>query len=229
MNVQLRNSNGFPRRRFGMGVDPGLNVTTMWTPSGGFDFNSPGASSGPAVYQAPTVIPPPACSQDTQPGGTAFSSACIDQLLKTQQANMQLATNANYAVDLQNCLNTYPQPPDCYQRTFGLTLPNSTGGTNVDMPNAPQLLGDPAAQALAAEAAPHANAPPAPHPPTPPPTQAATPPASTSPGTSTAQKVSDALTGGKTSTPSTPSDNSTLYWIVGLAAAATLIYAAVNR
>ena len=46
MNVQLRNGNGYPsrggfrypgrQRRSGIGADPGVNVTTIWTPSGGW-------------------------------------------------------------------------------------------------------------------------------------------------------------------------------------------------
>jgi hypothetical protein len=115
-------------RRAGLG-DSNINPTTIWTPSGGFNFNTPGASSGPAVFQAPTTVPVPACSLDTQPGGAAFSSACIAQVLAAQQQNMQLGNNANYNVDLANCLNTYPQPPDCYTRTFGLT---PTGGFTSD-------------------------------------------------------------------------------------------------
>jgi hypothetical protein len=105
-----------------------VNPTTIWTPSGGFNFAS-GGGGGPAVFQTPATVPVPACSQDTQPGGAAFSSACIAQVLAAQQQNMQLANNANYQVDLTNCLNQFPQPTDCYQRTFGLT---PTGGYTSD-------------------------------------------------------------------------------------------------
>jgi hypothetical protein len=116
-----------PYRRRGVG-DSNINATTIWTPQTGFNVSG-GGGAGPAVFVAPTTVPVPACSQDTQPGGAAFSDACIAQVLAAQQQNMQLRNNANYNVDLQNCLNTYPQPPDCYSRTFGLT---PTGGYTSD-------------------------------------------------------------------------------------------------
>lgn len=112
----------------GIGADPGVNVTTIWTPQTGFNVSG-GGGSGPAVFVQPSVVPVPACTQDTRPGGAAFSDACIAQVLAAQQQNMQLRNQANYNVDLQNCLNTFPQPPDCYTRTFGLT---PTGGYTSD-------------------------------------------------------------------------------------------------
>lgn len=114
-------------QRRGIGADPGVNVTTIWTPQTG--FNVSGGGGGGAAYVAPAVIANPACLQDTSPGGTAFSDACQTQLRQVQQQRMQLANNANYNVDLANCLNTFPQPPDCYTRTFGLT---PTGGYTSD-------------------------------------------------------------------------------------------------
>lgn len=119
-------------RRAGLS-DSNINPTTIWTPQTGFNVSG-GGGSGPAVFVAPAVIPSPACTLDTQPGGAAFSDACIAQVLANQQANMQARNNANYNVDLQNCLNTYPQPPDCYQRTFGLT---PTGGYTSDAGGGP--------------------------------------------------------------------------------------------
>jgi hypothetical protein len=238
MNVQLRNSNGYPghvpiplprsprRWRFGLGVDPGINNTTMWTPTGGYNFNA-GGSSGPAVFQAPTVIPPPACSSDTEPGGSAFSSACIAELQAYQQQNMQALNNANYAVDLQNCLNTFPQPTNCYQRTFGLT---PTGGFTSDAGGGPggttiilDANGNPVTNSPAVLKAPTPSAPPAPTP--------QSTPTNTQSGGSTAQKVSDVLTGGSTAPSATTPATSmtTWYWIAGLAAAGLLIYAAVNK
>ncbi len=211
--------------RFGMGADPGVNVTTMWTPQGGFNFSS-GGSSGPAVFKQPVVVPAPACVNDTQPGGSAYSPECQAQVIANNLQTLANRTAANYDVDLQNCLNTFPQPPDCYQRTFGLTLPGTTGGTSADLSNAPALLGDAAANALAAEAA-HQPVVPATATPTdtpPPPNAPATTPASTP-----AQKVSDTLTGPTTGggSGSTSPISSTLYWIGGIAALA-LLFAAVK-
>ena len=127
----------------GLGLDPSaINPTTIWTPSTGF-LSTPGditSGTSSATYQAPAVVPVPSCSLDTRPGGAAFSDACIAQVLAAQQQNMQLRNNANYAVDLQNCLNTFPQPPDCYSRTFGLT---PTGGYTSDaFVQGPQVILD---------------------------------------------------------------------------------------
>jgi len=213
--------------------DSNINKTTMWTPQGGYNFNTPGATSGPAVFVQPVVVPPPACVNDTEPGGGAYSPACQAQVIANNLQTLANRTAANYNVDLQNCLNTFPQPPDCYERTFGLTLPNSTGGTSVDIPNAANLLGDPAAQALAAENA-HNNTPAPNPPPTPPPTPPVTTTPATSPATTPAQNISDKLTTGGSTTDSTgggsasttPS-STTLYWIGGIAALA-LLFAAVK-
>ena len=200
MNVQLRNSNGYPghvpimlphsphRWRFGIGDTPGYTPAQQ-AMADAFRTQYGGA---PAVFVQPAVIPTPACASDTQPGGSAFSDVCQQLIQAAEQANITARTNANYNVDLQNCLSQFPQPTDCYQRTFGLTLPGTTGGATGDLANAPQLLGDPAAQALAAEAAHTPAIPPNPIPPTTP--QTKTP----------AQQVADNLTkkaDGSTSTP----------------------------
>jgi len=102
----------------GLGADPGVNVTTIWTPQSGF---VQGGGAPPAVYQAPALIPPPACVQDTQPGGAAFSDACQTLLMKIQQQNFQLANNANFKVDYQNCVGQGLDPSVCASRTYGLT------------------------------------------------------------------------------------------------------------
>jgi hypothetical protein len=102
----------------------GLGLTPGYTPAQqamADAFASQGGSAPAAVYQAPAVIPPPACSQDTQPGGAAFSAACIAQLLATEQQNMQLANNANFAVDYQNCVAQGISPAECGAHTYGLT------------------------------------------------------------------------------------------------------------
>jgi hypothetical protein len=239
MNVQLRNSNGYPghvpiplprsprRWKFGVGDTPGYTPAQQ-AMADAFKAQFGGGSSGPAVFQAPTVIPPPACSSDTQPGGAAFSSACIAELLAYQQQNMQSLNNANYAVDLENCLSTYPQPTDCYQRTFGLT---PTGGFTSDAgagPGGSTLIldanGNPVTNTPALLHAPVPT-------PAPTPTPTPTPQTQNTGGGSTAQKVADQLTGGgSTPTPTTPAtSNTTLYWIAGLAAAGVLLFVAVNK
>jgi hypothetical protein len=109
-----------PRRGFaGLGADPGVNPTTIWTPSGGWIGS--GSGGGAAVYQAPTSVAVPTCTQDTRPGGAAFSDACIAQLLAAQQQNMQLANNANFKVDYSNCVAQGLDPSVCASRTYGLT------------------------------------------------------------------------------------------------------------
>lgn len=124
-----------------------VNPTTIWLPGTGAGsgfLSTPGnaatASGGPAVYQAPTAVPVPACASDTQPGGAAFSASCIAQVLAAQQQNMNLNNAANYAVDITNCNNDWAEnnaaytadgivgPPNtCANDQFGLT-PTQTGG-----------------------------------------------------------------------------------------------------
>jgi hypothetical protein len=108
-----------PRRGFaGLGADPGINKTTMWTPSGGFVGSGGGAPA--AVYQAPAVVPNPACSNDPNPY-VSSSPACVDQLQKVQQQRFQLANNANFQVDYTNCVGQGLDPATCAARTYGLT------------------------------------------------------------------------------------------------------------
>ncbi len=141
---------------------------------------------------------------------------------------MAAHTAANYNVDLQNCLNTFPQPPDCYERTFGLTLPNSTGGTNILTPNAGVLLGPDVAAAAAAKAAMDAAAAVAAKP------AATTSPTSTpAPGAQTPQTTTQTsggsgAPGGSTSGASVPSDK-TIYWILGGGTLAVILFFMVTR
>ncbi len=121
-------------QKIGLG-DSNINPTTIWTPQGGFTSSSWGAPAA-AVYQAPTLIPPPACAQ----GPTADTSECQAQVRAVEQQNFQLRNNANYSVDLANCLATVPTPPDCYQRTFGLTP--AGGFTSDAQTQGPQLYQD---------------------------------------------------------------------------------------
>jgi hypothetical protein len=141
-----------------MGADPGVNATTIWTPSGGWT-----GGGGAAVYQAPSVPPLPACTQDTQPGGAAFSQACIDALQKRQQGIFQANNNANFQVDYTNCVNQGLDPSVCASRTYGLT---PAGGYTSDAgagPAGSQLILD----ANGNPVPPAGSNPPAPHPPTP--------------------------------------------------------------
>src|SRR6185369_4054574 len=128
----------------GLGSDPSINVTTIWTPTYGF-LDTPGVapidnSGGTSSYQSPTLLGAPACSKDANPF-VANSAECIAQLLANQQHDMGQANLANYNVDLYNCLNTFPQPTNCYERTFGLTpVGGYTGGVNILTQNAQQFV-----------------------------------------------------------------------------------------
>lgn len=130
----------------GLGADPGVNVTTMWTPSGGW-----AGSSGPAVYQAPTLIPTPACISGPQP----YSAECQAQLMAAQQTNLAASSSANRAVDEANCnrdwemnaarfreLGMAVPPNDCAYRGYGLTLPGTTGGYSGYLQGTPQEIID---------------------------------------------------------------------------------------
>jgi hypothetical protein len=102
----------------------GLGLTPGYTPEQQAMADAFRAQYGGApatVYQAPTPVAVPACSQDTRPGGAAFSAACIAQLLAAQQQNMQLANNANFQIDYANCVGQGIAPADCASRTYGLT------------------------------------------------------------------------------------------------------------
>src|SRR5216684_4100695 len=106
MNVQLRNSNGYPghvpiplprsprRWRFGIGQS-NINLTTFWTPQTGF-LNQPGTLTAgyqfqpqvTSVYDVPgLLLPAPDCTQAA--GGAFVSGACVDQSLAVQQENFK--------------------------------------------------------------------------------------------------------------------------------------------
>lgn len=244
MNVQLRNGNGYPSRgsmppprmsrRNGIGLTPGYTAAQQAMA----DAYRSQSGGGGAVYQAPTVVANPACLQDTSPGGSAFSQECQDQLIATNLQNIANNTAANYNVDVANCQSAWaendaryasmglPRPSnDCAQRTFGLTLPNSSGGTSVDLTNAATLLGDQAAKDAAARTL-AAEGVPTPSPAAPQQTPKATPPqtggttaASTNAGGSSSS--SSSTSGAAVSTPVNPA----WYWIAGLAAVALIISA----
>jgi hypothetical protein len=124
----------------------GLGLTPGYTPAQQAMADAYAAQFGggptPAVYQAPASVAVPDCTKDTQPGGAAFSSACIAQLLAAQQKNMQLANNANFVVDYTNCVGQGIAPADCASRTYGLT---PAGGYTSDAgagPGGTQLILD---------------------------------------------------------------------------------------
>ncbi len=119
-----------------------INPTTIWTPTTGF-LASPGVvtptdiNAGTSTYQAPSLLGPPACAF----GPTMDTSECQAQVQANQQHDLGLRNLSNYNVDLYNCLNTFPQPTDCNQRTFGLTpVGGFTGGVNTLTPNAQQFV-----------------------------------------------------------------------------------------
>jgi len=167
----------------------------------------------PATYVAPAPVPVPSCATTPDPAtGEYFgadSAECQALLDKAEQARLAAGTAANYSVDLQNCLNTIPRPPDCYQRTFGLTLPGTTGGTNTLLANAQAIL-DPNYKGPVAAVDPHTGEPPV--------TKPAT-------GGTTSKTPAN---GGATPPPSGDSPHELLYWTIGLGVLGILI-AAVNR
>ncbi len=158
MQVQLRPA----RARFhplmrragmrGLGLDPSsINPTTIWTPTTGYLGTAGDLSTAltPATYVPPGYVPVPACAS----GPTMFTQECIDQVLAAQQANMALATSANYDVFRANCETDWyanaqrytdlglPVPVnDCAQRTYGLTLPGTTGSSVALLPDAQAIL-----------------------------------------------------------------------------------------
>lgn len=220
---------GNPRRR--AGVRAGMGLTPGYTPAQQAMADAFAAQFGaaPAVYQAPAVIPTPACVQDTQPGGAAFSDACQAELQRVQQANLAAHTGANYTVDLSNCNSNWaendaryasfglPRPPNtCNEDTFGLTLPGTTGGTNALIPDAAALLG-PAAAANAAAAAANIVA------------SGGTPAAS---APASVPQSSTPAAGGSLSSGaggSASGSSSILPWALGAAAVLALVFAVANR
>lgn len=150
-NPNFRQKN-FPNLRGlgGLGLaDPRVNATTMWLPGGGGFLATTGdASTSQQNNDIKKLLDSgqlslkgkPACSSDSNPF-VSSSSECIAQLLANQQNDFAVNNAKNYSIDLTNCLNTFPQPTDCYQRTYGLTpVGGFTGGVNVVTPNAQQII-----------------------------------------------------------------------------------------
>lgn len=139
------------RRRGMRGLGDGeINPTTIWTPSTGFIDPSYGGTA-PATYVAPNYVPVPACAS----GPTMFTAECIAQVLAAQQANMAADLAANRAVFVANCNNDWAAnaaqyqalgmavpPNDCEYRSYGQTLPGTTGSTTAYLPGTPQEIID---------------------------------------------------------------------------------------
>lgn len=116
----------------GLGLTPGYTpVQQAMADAFKSQFGAPAAA-----YVAPPTVATPACAF----GPTADTSECQALVQTAQQTRMQFANDANYTVDLANCLGTFPQPTNCYSRTFGLT---PTGGYTSDaQAQGPQLILD---------------------------------------------------------------------------------------
>jgi hypothetical protein len=191
-----------------------INPTTIWTPQSGFldtpgvanPVTSPaggGGGSGSGVYVAPNLIPTPACAFG--PAATADSEECQKQVMAVQQQNFQLENNANRAVFVADCLNTVPQPTDCYTRTYGQTP--AGGFTSDASTQGGQLILD-AAGNVVSRVDPATGEPPV------------TKPAG---GTTSGATSKIPANGGLTDSP-----HELLYWTIGLGVLGILI-AAVNR
>ena len=158
MNIQLRPPNprihplaGPATRRMlaglrGLGADVTMTSPSGLVTTGITDYVSTSAVNpttlpqyAPAVYEAPAVIAPPACSSSPDPN-TSDSAACIALLLQYQQQNMNAANAANYDVDITNCQTAWTEnnaayaadgiqgPANtCANDQFGLT-PTVSGG-----------------------------------------------------------------------------------------------------
>lgn len=129
--------------------DSNVNPTTIWTPQSGFVAPGYGAAT-PVQYVAPTQVPVPECSQDTRPGGAAFSAACIAQVLAAQQQNMAANDAANRAVFVSGCNADWAANAEQY-RARGMAVPPNDcayrgyGQTNVGaeyLPGTPQAIID---------------------------------------------------------------------------------------
>ena len=113
----------------------------------------PGGGGGaptPAVYQAPALLPAPACTQAA--GGAFVSSACVDQALAVEATNLQLLNDANRRVFVANCLAAGNSPADCNSRTYGQTP--AGGFTSDAFVQGPQRLQDAAGNFVSGPGAP---------------------------------------------------------------------------
>ncbi len=132
----------------GLGLTPGYSPTQQAMA----DAFAAEFGGGGATYQAPTLLATPACALSPD-ATTADSAACQQQLFATNLQNIAAGSAANYSVDRTNCETDWaandaryaslglPRPPNtCAQETFGLTLPNSTGGSNILIPNAQSIF-----------------------------------------------------------------------------------------
>lgn len=132
-NFQSKEYSQVKRRGLrGLGAGNSVNATTMWTPNAGF-FATPGKVETAANFTpaSTSLLGAPKCSSSAE----MFTDECIQVLLANQQHDMGVNNLNNYNVFLANCLNSFPQPKDCYQRTFGLTpVGGYTGSFVADTP-----------------------------------------------------------------------------------------------
>jgi hypothetical protein len=252
VNVALRNGNGYPSRS---GIAPIIRNTgrnlgrmggTCQVPQPGVAQVYPACppatplvSGGPTAYVAPNYTPAPACSSSDP--NTADSAACIALLLSTQQANMQLANNANYNSDVGTCesnlaLNNQqraseglaPLPDTCSSNSYGLVPTGGYTGSGTDEENA---AGQPsnvsaAAQVVAAETG--AYVPPVQTLPSwgiPTSTPIATPPQQGGTSAASTNGSSDSTGNGSGSGAVVPISSNTMLYVVGGIAAVLLVVA----
>jgi hypothetical protein len=244
VNVALRNSNGYPGpiptrywrgRGYPVGVgflgDGTCQVPTPGVPmvypacpaSAPISSGTPAASytsqPAPAVYAAPTLIATPACASG--PAASADSAECIAQVLAAQQQDFGLENAANRAVFLADCLATYPQPPDCYSRSYDQT---PTGGYTSDShAQGPQQYINAQGQLVSVTLDPATGEPATTSTPAP---LSAPPPAGGGTGTGTGSKTAaggSAAGGSGSGAASSPADSTVLQWTIGLGVAAIFI------
>jgi hypothetical protein len=131
---------------------PGTGAGTGWLAQTG---NVSSAITGSPVFQAPALSPAPACSQDP---GSMFTQECINQVLANQEKNMAANNASSYNYDVGTCESNLAEnnaqrnslgmpllPDTCASDTFNLvpTQTPTTGGINIQTPNAAALLTTP--------------------------------------------------------------------------------------
>jgi hypothetical protein len=108
-----------------------------------------------ATYTAPTNLQTPSNCIDPASGLPFFTPDCVNANLAIEAANQAKDDAANRTVFVQDCNNAWalnktqyealglPVPPnDCAYRTYGQTLPGTTGGTTAYLPGTPQAVID---------------------------------------------------------------------------------------
>jgi hypothetical protein len=171
MEVQLRNPRAHfhplirpVSRRRGIGDGtcqvPKPGVPMYYPACPGYDTaaaapasSSSGPAPAPGVYVAPTLTAAESCVDPL--GNPKFTPDCVNRNLVTEAANQAKLDAANRSVFVQNCNRDWqmnaqqyqalgmPVPPnDCDYRTYGQTLPGTTGGSTGYLPSVPQEVID---------------------------------------------------------------------------------------